>query len=297
MEILSEVNCVENRKFDGSARPIDGTSNVEDHFESTAPLWERVYHEDTLGGVIYQERMATALQWIEHLTLPRTARLLEVGCGAGLATAALSMRGYRVDAVDRVASMIELTSKRLAETPSANRVRLVRADVRNLPMPDNSFDLVLALGVLPWLDDPVAAVHEMARVTLPGGYVLVTADNSLHLDEILDPLRAPVLKPVRRCVRSALRAAKLLSPREPPEIHRHSRHEFDSILSEAGLGKLRTTMLGFGPFTLFGKRILSDSVGIKMHRLLQAAANRGLPIVSSSAMQYVVMSRKICQKR
>jgi len=294
MEIPNEIDCAEaaNKKRSEAASPVDPQVSVNHHFESAAPGWESIYHEVTLWGRIYQDRMAIAMQWIEQLRLPTTAHLLEIGCGAGFATAALAMRGYRVDAVDSVAAMINRTSKRIAETGTAERVRIVRADVRQLPMPNDSFDLVFALGVLPWLDDPLAAVREMARVTRPGGYVLVTADNDLHLDEILDPMRAPILKPVRRYLVSALRAAKLLSPRQSPEIQRHSRREFDSILSDAGLDKLWGVMLGFGPFTFFGKCLLPDSMGIKVHRLLQAAAIRKLPIVSLCGMQYLVMSTK-----
>jgi len=153
-------------------------------FKPAATDWEHIYQAATVRGRIYQDRMETTLRWIEELGLPATAHLLEIGCGAGFATVALARRGYRIDALDSVPAMINLTSKRLVEAGAAERVRIVQADVRHLPMPDNSLDLVFALGVLPWLDDPVAAIREMARVTRPGGYVLVSADHSVHLDEV-----------------------------------------------------------------------------------------------------------------
>ena len=281
-----------NNRLSEAVSSVDPQASVNNHFESAAPHWERIYDEVTLAGRIYQDRVAMALQWIEQLRLPSAAHLLEIGCGAGFATAALARRGYRVDAVDNVGAMLNLTSKRLAQTGTAERVRIMRADVRHLPMPNNSFDLVFALGVLPWLNDTLAAVREMARVTRPRGYVLITADNNLHLDEILDPMRAPILRPVRRCLGSVLRAAKLLPAPHLPKVQRHSRRQLDSILSDAGLDKLRSGMLGFGPFTLFGKSLLPDSLGIKVHRLLQTAANRNWPILSFSGMQYLVMSTK-----
>jgi ubiquinone/menaquinone biosynthesis C-methylase UbiE len=281
-----------NHKLGEDTSPIDPQARVNNHFETAASHWERIYQQATLDGHIYQDRMATAIEWIEQLRLPRTAHLLEIGCGAGFATAALAMRGYRVDAVDSVATMINLASKRLAETGAGERVRIARADVRCLPMPNNSFDLVFALGVLPWLENPLAAVREMARVTRPGGYVLVSADNNVHLDEILDPTLVPILRPVRRYLVSALRRAKLLPPRAKALNRRHSRREFDSILSDGGLDKLWSGTVGFGPFTLFGKHVLPDSTGIKVHRLLQAAANLKLPIVSFYGMQYLVMATK-----
>jgi ubiquinone/menaquinone biosynthesis C-methylase UbiE len=295
MEINNNIEYpgAENIKRIEATSPVDPQASVNSHFQSAASDWERIYHAATVDGRIYQDRMAIALRWVEQLSLPRTADLLEIGCGAGFATAALAKRGYRIDALDSVPAMIDLTRKRLDETGAAERVRMVLADVRHLPMADNSFDLVFALGVLPWLDDPVAAVREMVRVTRPGGHVLFSADNSVHLDEILDPARAPIIRPLRRRLASALRAAKLLSlAHQSPKIQRHSRREIDCILSEAGLDKLRSVMLGFGPFTICGKSFLPESVGIKVHQLLQAAANRELPIVSFYGMQYLVMSKK-----
>ncbi len=294
MEIANQIDYAEeaNSRLGEGATTRSQQAIVNTHFESSALQWERIYGAATLGGRIYQARMAIALQWIEQLHLPPTARLLEIGCGAGFATAALAMRGYHIDAVDSVPAMLNLTSKRLAQTGAAERVRIMRADVRHLPTPDHSFDLVFALGVLPWLDDPSAAVREMARVTRPGGYVLLTADNNIHLDELLDPLRVPILRPVQRYLASVLRAAKLLPARKAPKLQRHSRRQFDSMLSDAGLLKVRSGMLGFGPFTLFGKPLLGDSLGIKVHDVLQKAANRNYPIISSCGMQYLVMSTK-----
>lgn len=289
----SKVAC---RKLDQAPSQPGTQISVSSYFASRASHWERIYEERTLDGCIYQDRRATALQWIEQLTLPCTARLLEVGCGAGTSAVALAVRGYHVTAVDCVPAMLGLTRKHVVESGSADRVSIACADIRQLPMADDSFDLVYALGVLPWLDDPGATLREIARVTRPGGYVLVTADNSSHLEEFLDPRRNPVLKPIRRRVAPMLRAVKLLPPASLPQqspcIHRHSRRELDSMLRDAGLQKVKGLTIGFGPFTFFGKQVLSDSIGIKVYRLLQAAAVRKLPIIASYGTQYVVMATK-----
>lgn len=292
MHMANEFGCAQAVKTKVPF-PVDPQTGVAHHFQATATDWERIYHASTVYGSIYQDRMQIALRWIEQLRLSGMARLLEIGCGAGFATAALAKRGYRVDALDNAPAMIDLTRKRLTDAGVSDRVRILEADVRHLPMPDNSFDLTFALGVLPWLDDPYAAVCEMVRVTRQDGFVLLSSDNSVHLGEMLDPMRAPILKPVRHYVASALRRAKLLSPAPPwPKIQRHSRRQFDSILADAGLDKLQGLMVGFGPFTLFGKSVLPDPMGIKVHRLLQAAANRKWPIVSFYGTQYLVMATK-----
>ena len=98
-----------------------------------------------------------------------------MGCGAGLTTAALAQHGFEIEALDSVPAMLDLTRHRLLETGTEARVRTTCADVRHLPFPDNNFDLVFALGVVMWVDPPFGAIQQMARVTRPGGYVLITA--------------------------------------------------------------------------------------------------------------------------
>src|SRR5882672_1456912 len=126
MQILNDFAYGEATNKRAPAR-LDPQAIVDLHFESAARDWERIYHESTLYGRIYQDRMGITLKWIDQLQLPENATLLEIGCGAGLATAALAKRGYRVDALDNVPAMINLTIKRLAAAGTAERVRFCMA--------------------------------------------------------------------------------------------------------------------------------------------------------------------------
>jgi SAM-dependent methyltransferase len=84
-------------------------------------------------------------------------------------TRALLARGARVDAVDASSEMLaELTRQ------TALRVSTTVADIRDLPMPDASYDVATAAFVLNHLPDPERALAELARVTRPGGQVLAT---------------------------------------------------------------------------------------------------------------------------
>ncbi len=55
--------------------------------------------------------------------------------------------------------------------------RLVQADARRLPFRDHSFERVMAITLLEFLAEPDAAVAEMARVTVPGGRLVIGALN------------------------------------------------------------------------------------------------------------------------
>ena len=109
-------------------------------------------------------------------------------------TVALARNGYTVDALDPTDAMLQMTRNGAAHQSVRDRVRLHSADVHALPFQAHTFDVVIAIGVIPWLHSERVALQEMQRVLKPGGYLLVTADNNARLDRILDPL---IVSPVR----------------------------------------------------------------------------------------------------
>ena len=148
---------------------------VDGYFATQVSAWTDIYNGAGLVASIYQRRLAVSLRWIAELALAPGERLLEVGCGAGLAAVTLAQRGFLVDAVDSVGDMVQRTRQAAAEAGLAQRVKTAVEDAHHLTFPDATFQLVLALGVLPWLPAPRQALGEMARVVRPDGYVLESA--------------------------------------------------------------------------------------------------------------------------
>ncbi|HEY6836869.1 MAG TPA: class I SAM-dependent methyltransferase [Gaiellaceae bacterium] len=103
--------------------------------------------------------------------------VLDVGCGSGILTEELASRlgAENVAAVDPS----PLVDACAARVPGAD-VR--RGVAEALPWPVGSFDAALSQLVLHFLDDPVAGLVEMRRVTRPGGIV---AACSWNFDEML----------------------------------------------------------------------------------------------------------------
>jgi SAM-dependent methyltransferase len=76
-------------------------------------------------------------------------------------------------ALREVADMV--AAMRLAgEVPAGADALAVRGDVRRLPFPDESFEVVVAAEVLEHVPDDAAAIAELARVLRPGGVAAVT---------------------------------------------------------------------------------------------------------------------------
>ena len=266
--------------------------HVTDYFESTAAYWKTVYSDRRLLPAIYRDRHHTALGWIEHLDLHPSARILEVGCGAGLVTSALARNGYTVDALDSTMAMLRMTRNGAGDQCVQGRIRVHSADVHALPFQVRTFDLVIAIGVIPWLHSERLALREMQRVLKPGGYLLVTADNNARLNRILDPRSSPLLVPIRLAAKRLLRLCGLWSPNSAFQPKRHYPREFNRVIGDCGFTRVKSGTVGFGPFTFFGKELFTDAAGIRLHRRLQLlASRRALLPLRWTGSHYLVLCR------
>lgn len=266
---------------------------VNAYFKSQSSYWKDIYTGSGVQSEIYRERHAAALDWIDSLALARGSEALDIGCGAGLMSVALIQRGFRVRAIDSVEAMVEQTRRYVVESGTADLLALDVGDVYTLAFEDESFDLVVALGVIPWLEHPELAMREMARVTRPGGYIILTADNRAKLNNLLDPWLNPALASLKRQVKDALIGMGLR--RQSPEdagATCHSRRFIDEALARGDLVKTRSMTLGFGPFSLFRHTLVPEPLGTVLHHRLQRLADRNTPGFRSAGAHYIVLARK-----
>jgi ubiquinone/menaquinone biosynthesis C-methylase UbiE len=272
---------------------VNPQQEVNDYFQGSALYWRSVYSGKTLSSTIYRARYSTALQWIAKLALPPDARVLEVGCGAGLTTIALTVNGHTVDAMDSATAMLQMTRKKAARHGVEDKVRLHLGDVHALPFDSGTFDLVIAIGVIPWLHSEHVALQEMQRVLKSGGYLLATADNNGRLNRLLDPLSSPVLKPLRVTVKRLLQACGSWQSDSQFQAKRHYPRELNRLIAHCSFKKVKSCTVGFGPFTVFGKHVLDEAASIGLHRRLQnLSLRKGLFLLRWTGSHYVVLARK-----
>jgi ubiquinone/menaquinone biosynthesis C-methylase UbiE len=207
---------------------------------------------------------------------------------------ALAQRGYHVHAIDSTEAMIELACRHAEESGVTDLLSLKVGDVYSLAFADLSFDVVIALGVLPWLEQPEIAVQEMARVTKPGGHVILTADNRVRLNNLLDPWLNPALAPLKRRVKEVLDRVRLrrLSLKDTG-AKSHSCRFIDEAMARAQLAKSRSMTLGFGPFSLLRHTIFPEPLGTALYHRLQRLADRNVPLFRSTGAHYLVLARKL----
>lgn len=101
-------------------------------------------------------------------------RVLEVGVGTGLALP-LYGPGVEVTGIDFSTEMLDRARERV-RTRNLGHVRaLYHMDARQLAFADASFDTVAAMHVLSVVPEPERVLAEMARVTRPGGEIVITS--------------------------------------------------------------------------------------------------------------------------
>jgi ubiquinone/menaquinone biosynthesis C-methylase UbiE len=259
---------------------------VNTYFDSTASYWDAVYRDGGLQGLIYRERQAAVLQYVHDANSEPGARVLEIGCGAGHLTVELAGSGLRVEALDASQAMVQAASARVREAGLKESVEVSVADVHALPFAPGTFDLVVAVGVIPWLHAPAAAIEEMARVLREEGRLILTADNRARLTTFTDPREILAQTPLRRAYHAVRRRpgvamSRLDSPRT-----------IDRLLGSARLQVLSRRTVGFGPLTFLGRPLFGSMRSIRIHRRLQALADSDTTAIRWTGWHYVVSARK-----
>lgn len=240
------------------------------HFAATAEYWSAVYESpDDLAGFAYRERLDRALFYVDQLGLPAGAAVADVGAGAGLGAVALARRGFTVTAVDSTTNMLEMTKDRAEQ--AGVRVDVLEADAEHLPLPSASQDLVLALGLLPWVVDPHAVLREFRRVLRDGGALVASADNRWRLTEMFDPALSPLATPLRRLIVPTIRRRRGGAV-HPIEVRRHSLPELRRLLVASGFRVVTASTVGYGPPT-FMRRAARRDLASAFARLMARKAD------------------------
>ena len=120
-------------------------------------------------------------EFLTETIRPRAGnRILDVGCGEGIAEVQLGRLHVSQMRLVGVDLMIERVIVARHETASHNqRVLFASADARRLPFRDGAFDSTFCVAVLQHISDVDAAIRDFARVTRVGGRVVaVEPDNS-----------------------------------------------------------------------------------------------------------------------
>jgi ubiquinone/menaquinone biosynthesis C-methylase UbiE len=269
--------------------PFQQQENVNAYFQEQSSYWKDVYGIRGVQAEIIQDRHEAILNWIDGLTLSPGSRVLEVGCGAGFMSVALAQRGFHVHAIDPVEAMIEQARDYAIKSGTSDMLSFDIGDVYSLAFDDSSFDLVIAIGVLAWLEGTEQAMQEMARVTKPNGYIILTLANRAGLASLLDPPVCPALRPIKLYLKTVFVRIGLRRP--APSMVFHGSRSIDRMLGRLGFVKIKGMTRGFG-FSFFRHSVFPEPLGTRVNWKLQHLADRDIPCLRSIGMTYFVLARK-----
>jgi ubiquinone/menaquinone biosynthesis C-methylase UbiE len=109
------------------------------------------------------------------------ASVLEAGCGTGLILERVSRFAGEAWGFDLSAGMLGKARER--------NLRVVQGSITSIPFPDARFDVVYSFKVLAHVEQIREALTEMARVTRPGGYMLLEFYNTMSIRYLVKRLK------------------------------------------------------------------------------------------------------------
>jgi SAM-dependent methyltransferase len=114
---------------------------------------------------------------VELLEVQATDRVIELGCGPGVAVAALANRATNglVVGVDQSEVMIAQARRRNGKAIRQGRARLIHSPVEHLQLSDGSFDAALAVNTVGMWPEPTARLREIGRALRPGGRIALVS--------------------------------------------------------------------------------------------------------------------------
>ncbi|MGC8469133.1 MAG: bifunctional 2-polyprenyl-6-hydroxyphenol methylase/3-demethylubiquinol 3-O-methyltransferase UbiG [Acetobacteraceae bacterium] len=202
-------------------------------FDALAASWW-----DSAGPMRMLHRMNPArLAWIgarvgRRFADPASVRLLDVGCGAGLAAEGFARLGYRVRGIDAAPAPIEAARAHAAEAGLA--VEYMVATPEALAAAGERFTVVSALEVIEHVPDPAAFLAALAALLVPGGLLFLSTLNrtlrSLALAKVGAEYVLRLLPPGTHAWRNFLTPA-----------------EMDPLLAQAGLRLSDLAGLAYDP--------------------------------------------------
>ena len=116
------------------------------------------------------------LDWIDKAIGLPGKRVLDVGCGGGLLSEGMAVRGAEVTGIDLSEKPLGVAKLHLLESGQKVDYRKVAVEQLATEMP-GAFDAVTCLEMLEHVPDPASIVAACARLVKPGGQVFISTIN------------------------------------------------------------------------------------------------------------------------
>jgi len=185
-------------------------------------------------------------------------------------------------------------------------VKFSQVDVESLPFKDSSFDTIVCLGVITYLESVEKTLREFSRILRPGGVLILSSLNKAHLAMYLDIpiLVGDVLDISMKFARKTLKkilgtriASRIATWRKrteikeaPPVYRRYFTPKLKTSLELQGFSVLEYTTVPLGLLTFFGRTIPPQKINMKMTLFLERFLN--VPLIGPLGGMCIFRVRK-----
>ncbi|MEI8171145.1 MAG: bifunctional 2-polyprenyl-6-hydroxyphenol methylase/3-demethylubiquinol 3-O-methyltransferase UbiG [Rhodoferax sp.] len=174
------------------------------------------------------------LEWINSLSPLKGQQVLDVGCGGGILTDAMSHAGAQVLGIDLSAKALKVAQLHALEAQTPN-VQYREVSVEALAeLQSASFDAVTCMEMLEHVPDPASVVRACAKLVKPGGWVFFSTLNRSPKSFLLAVVGAEYI--LNMLPRGTHEYAKMIRP-----------SELASYCRTSGLNLLHTKGMGYNP--------------------------------------------------
>jgi ubiquinone/menaquinone biosynthesis C-methylase UbiE len=160
----------------GSIRADRTKERVAEYFDQDPAGYADTYsHLDTASAFSFRKRRQAIVMGI--LRSLKGGLILDVGCGPGIYAKPCVEQGFQYYGIDLSGQMINEARRIFGSLTNAE---FGVGDAQHLPLPSNSVDGLLCLGMLEYVcrEQEVAYLNEMARVLKPGGTIIFSFLNA-----------------------------------------------------------------------------------------------------------------------
>jgi 2-polyprenyl-6-hydroxyphenyl methylase/3-demethylubiquinone-9 3-methyltransferase len=213
-------------------------TETESFFDRQAELLADRYAVDSA----FRRRFGLVTELLrDELAGLEPGRALDVGCGTGVFAAFLAEEGWSVEAIDPSAKMLDAANRHLIERLGRKRdaVLLQRMAVEDLSYEPESFDLILCLSTVEYVDDDVGTLRTLARLLKPSGRLVISVPNRRSVVRRIEELAKSLPRPVRKGIDPEAAYLRF-------QVHQYVPEEVDAVLHGFGLVSRRRRFWSVG---------------------------------------------------
>lgn len=136
--------------------------------------------EDTALYLTYDYNLQIRKETLESFTKNMQFKsVLDMPCGTGTISLPLLQKTDKLTLIDISSNMLSMAEKNITDSDK-HKVLCINEDFFKLDIPENTYDLVICLGLLAHVNSPEQLLNKLSKIISPNGYLIIQNTDSSH---------------------------------------------------------------------------------------------------------------------